>query len=149
MRATAMVAGVALVLAACGGKKDAATTTETTTPPPAAVTGTTHEIQMVAEGANTFKFVPENTTIKAGDVIVFKSVSGIQHNVSFVKDSLPAGGEAFLATAIKDGADALSTAMINEGQSATINFTGAPAGTYHFFCLPHAPMNMRGSITVQ
>ena len=26
---------------------------------------------------------------------------------------------------------------------------GLPAGVYHFFCIPHAPMNMRGSITVQ
>lgn len=150
MRATAMVAGAALILAACGGKKDATTTTETTTPPPAAVgTGVVHEITMVQEGANGFKFVPENTVIKAGDAVVFKGVSGIQHNVSFIKDSIPPGAEAFFAGAIKDGTDALSTAMVADGQSTQISFVGAPAGIYHFFCVPHAPMNMRGSITVQ
>src|SRR5450755_744212 len=123
MRATAMVAGVALMVAACGGKKDAGA--DTTTPPaaPAAApsaTGTTHEIQMVTEGPNTFKFVPENTTIKVGDVVVFKSVSGTSHDVAFIEDSIPPGAKAVLTAAITGGPQDMATEMTNEGQSVTV-----------------------------
>ncbi len=155
MRAIAMVTGAALILAACGGgeKKDAGTT-----PPAAGATdtsnkmaagGTVHEIQMVSESATSFKFVPENTVIKAGDQVVFKGVSGTAHDVAFIDDSIPAGAKAVLTAAVTGGPQDMSTPMIADGQSVTVSFAGAPAGDYHFFCIPHAPMNMRGSITVQ
>jgi plastocyanin len=149
-----MVAGAALILAACGGGKKDAGAADTTTPPAApaggmAAGGTVHEIQMVTEGANTFKFVPENTVIKAGDQVVFKGVSGIAHDVAFVEDSIPPGAKAVLTAAVTGGPQDMATTMINDGQSATVSFAGAPAGVYHFYCIPHMAMNMRGSITVQ
>jgi plastocyanin len=149
MRATAMVAGAALMVAACGGKKDAASSAGANTPAAAATTGTTHDIQMVAEGASSFKFVPENTTIKSGDIVVFKSVSGITHDVAFIADSIPPGASAVLTAAMKGGPMDMATDMIPEGQSVSVSFAGAPAGVYHMYCIPHAPMGMRGSITVQ
>jgi len=33
-------------------------------------------------------------------------------------------------------------------QKYTINFTGAPEGTYDFFCLPHQALGMKGTIIV-
>lgn len=151
MRATAMVAGAALMVAACGGKKDAGSTDATTQPPAAAATtgGTTYTIEMVTDGPTSFKFVPENTIIKAGDVVVFKGVSGIAHDVAFIADSIPPGAKAVLTAAIKDGPQDMATAMIADGQSVSVSFAGAPVGIYHFYCIPHAPMNMRGTITVQ
>ena len=153
MRATAMVAGAALMVAACGGKKEPApadSTTPAAAPAGAATTGgTTYTIEMVQIDANTLKFKPENTTIKAGDVVVFKSVSGLSHDVAFIEDSIPPGAKAMLTAAVTGGPQDMATAMIPEGQSASVSFAGAPAGVYHFYCIPHAPMNMRGTITVQ
>ena len=153
MRATAMVAGAALMVAACGGKKDAAPPADANTPAAAptaaATTGTSHEIQMVQQGPTSFKFVPENTTIKAGDQVVFKGVSGVAHDVAFIDDSIPAAAKAVLTAAITGGPQDMATAMVNDGQSVTVSFAGAPVGVYHFYCIPHAPMGMRGSITVQ
>ena len=138
------------MLAACGGKKEAATPPAGENAPAAApATGATHEIQMVQQGANSFKFVPENTTIKAGDIVVFKSVSGITHDVAFIADSIPPGAVPILTAAIKGGPMDMATDMIPEGQSVSVSFAGAPVGIYHFYCIPHAPMGMRGSITVQ
>lgn len=154
MRVTAMVAGAALLVAACGGKKEggAAATDSTTAPTAAAAaptTGATHEIDMVMESPTSYKFVPENTTIKAGDVVVFKSVSGQMHDVAFIADSIPPGAAAMLTTAVSGGPQPMATDMIPEGSSVTVSFAGAPTGVYHMYCIPHAAFGMRGSITVQ
>ena len=76
MRVTSMVAGLAIVLAACGGEKKPETQTTTTTPEqpaaapaaaPAAGGGATHDVNMMLEGS-TYKFDPSDLTIKVGDV---------------------------------------------------------------------------------
>ena len=36
-----------------------------------------------------------------------------------------------------------------QGESYTVSFAGAPAGTYAFTCLPHMATGMHGKITVQ
>jgi plastocyanin len=152
MRVSPIVAGLALVVAACGGTKGATSgdsnkvaVAPTTAP---AATGTNHDIQMVQDGANGYKFMPDTLTIKAGDQVTFKGVSGNGHDVSFIADSIPPGAKDILNAAITDKSSDLSTAMIADNQSVTISFAGAPAGDYHFFCIPHAPMGMRGKITV-
>ena len=154
MRVPAIALGVALLVAACGGEKKAGTPAESTAAaPPAApaaapATGATHVIQMVAQGTNVFKFIPDNVTIKAGDAVVFKGVSGSAHDVAFVADSIPAGADKILNAAIQDKPQDLATKMISDGDSVVISFAGAPAGVYKFYCIPHMAMNMRGSITV-
>ena len=154
MRVPAMLAAVAMVLAACSGDKKADDTTNDTTPtaavpaPPAAGTGTTHEVQMVQEGAE-YKFLPANLTIKQGDVVVFKSVSGSLHNVEFYADSIPAGADVVLNANIPNRQGPLASELVDAGQSVTISFAGAPVGEYRFKCLPHEAMGMKGMITVQ
>lgn len=155
MRFSAMVAGAALFVAACGGSKDGAPkaeapSTAAATPPAAAGTGNTVTIEMVTgTAANTFKFVPENVIIKAGDVVVFKGVTGSAHDVAFDKDSIPPGAAAFLTAAVKGGPQDMSTEMISDGSSVSVSFAGAPAGKYKIYCIPHQAMGMKGSITVQ
>lgn len=154
MRVSAMVAGAALLVAACGGKgggsadtnKVAAPSTAATTP---TATGTTHEVSMIMVNPTTYKFDPENITIKAGDIVTFKGVSGTAHNVAFDKDSIPPGAAAVLDPQMKDGPQPLSTNMVADGSSVSISFAGAPTGTYKIFCIPHLPMGMKGTITVQ
>lgn len=151
MRFTAIVAGVAVVLAACGGEKkaDTAPTDTVAAAPAAAAAGARHEVQMVQEGT-TYKFVPADLSIKAGDVVVFKNVSGGPHNVQFKTDSIPAGAQAILDAAIADKMGPLSSALIAApGDSLVVSFAGAPVGDYFFTCTPHMAMNMHGKITVQ
>jgi hypothetical protein len=43
----------------------------------------------------------------------------------------------------------LSSSMFTQAnQTYSINFTGAPEGTYDFFCLPHQALGMKGTIIV-
>jgi plastocyanin len=158
MRVTSMVAGLALVVAACGGEK-AADNQATTTPPadaaaPAAggaqaATGATHDVNMVLEGTS-YKFDPANTTVKAGDVVRFHNKSGGPHNVSFWADSIPAGAADPLKAGMADQMAPLEGPLLTEPDAVyKVSFAGTPSGDYKFSCLPHLALGMKGKITVQ
>jgi plastocyanin len=158
------LAASALVLGACGGGDTAATDTAATTTPDAAapaaapaagaasaaaVTGTIHEIRMVGD-AQGFRFEPANVTVAPGDGVKFIMVSGAPHNVAFenVADAAKAQLDANIPAADKQG-ELATRYFTNPNEETIISFANIPAGTYNFVCVPHAPMNMRGAITVQ
>src|ERR671917_1258838 len=108
MRNSSLVAGLAIVLAACGGgdnrgtadqqagsdQSGAPAATTDTAGTPAATTptaaGATHNVNMVLEGSS-YKYVPEQLTVGANDVIRYHNKSGGPHNVAFWADSIPSG----------------------------------------------------------
>ena len=159
MRVTSMAAGLAFVLAACGGGEQKAGEQQTTATPeqpaPAAAapapagTGATHDVNMVLEGS-TYKYVPDQLTIKSGDVIRFHNVSGGPHNVSFWTDSIPAGAADALKGGMPDQMAPLEGPLLTEVNAVyTVTFANAPAGEYKYYCLPHLALGMKGKVTVQ
>ncbi|HET7240238.1 MAG TPA: plastocyanin/azurin family copper-binding protein [Gemmatimonadales bacterium] len=158
MRVTSMLAGLAIVLAACGGEKKAEDQSTTATPEqpaaapaaaPAAGGGGTHDVMMVLEGS-TYKFDPAELTIKAGDVVNFHNKSGGPHNVSFWADSIPAGGADVLKGTMPDQMAPLEGPLLTEQDAVyKVSFAGAPTGDYKFYCLPHLALGMKGKISVQ
>ena len=158
MRVTSMLAGLAFVVAACGGGEQKAEDQQTTATPdqaaPAADAapaggGTTHDVNMVLEGS-TYKYVPDQLTIKSGDVVKFHNVSGGPHNVSFWGDSIPAGAADALKAGMPDQMAPLEGSLLTEPNGVyTVNFAKAPAGEYKFYCLPHLALGMKGKLTVQ
>ena len=160
MRATHMLAGLALIMAACGGEKKAdqqqTATPEQQAPPsaaaPAAATGQTHDVDMVMEGTS-YKFVPAELTIKVGDAVRFHNKSGGPHNVSFYPDSIPSGAADPLNAGMPDTPAAKMAALqgpllTEPNSSYTVTFAGVPTGEYKFYCLPHTAFGMKGKITV-
>ncbi|HXG45010.1 MAG TPA: plastocyanin/azurin family copper-binding protein [Gemmatimonadales bacterium] len=153
MRAIPMVAGLALVVAACGGEKKtdqaAPPAQEQAAPAPAPAAGTVHEVQMDFDG-KVGAFVPSALTIKAGDIVKFIVRTGPPHNVAFDPKGIPAGAEAFLNGAMTETMGPLTGPMkVAIGDSYEINFTGAPPGVYNYHCTPHLPFGMKATITVQ
>jgi plastocyanin len=151
MRAKFLMAGLVVVLAACEKKAEtpaADTTAMAPAPAPATGTGTTHEVSMTLEGSE-YKFSPASLTIKAGDMVRFKDVSGGPHNVQFYADSIPAGAAAALDAGMPDKMGSLMSPMVETGGAYTISFAGAPVGEYKYYCLPHQAMGMKGMIIVQ
>lgn len=163
MRIATLVAGLAVVLAACGGEQktdDQATPPADQTAAPApeggaaapAAGGTTHDVDMVLDGS-AYKYVPDKLTIKAGDVVRFHSKSGGAHNVQFYPDSIPAnvpGPIKSLAVAPPEkGGSIASESMKTEGETYELSFAGAPTGEYKYFCAPHHALGMKAAITVQ
>jgi len=151
MRATTMVAGMALALVACGGKGEQKAADQAAAPAaqPAAPAGASHEVDMEFDG-KAAKFVPAELTIKSGDVVKWVVKSGPPHNVAFYPDSIPAGAADVLNKAMTETIAPLSGPMkIAIGDAYEISFAGAPAGDYKYFCTPHLPFGMHGKITVQ
>jgi plastocyanin len=159
MRVTSMLAGLAFVLAACGGGEQKADDQQTTATPdqaaPAAgdaapaAGGTTHDVNMVLEGSS-YKYVPDQLTIKSGDVVRFHNVSGGPHNVSFWADSIPGGAADALKAGMPDQMAPLEGSLLTEVNAVySVNFANAPAGEYKFYCLPHLALGMKGKLTVQ
>ena len=104
---------------------------------------------MVLEGS-TYKFVPDQLTIKSGDVVHFHNKSGGPHNVSFWADSIPAGAADELKAGMPDQMAPLEGPLLTEPDARLQgHFAGAPAGEYKFYCLPHLALGMHGKITVQ
>ena len=152
MRNVSKLAGLALLLAACGGGEpasEAPAAAPEVAPAPGA-TGATHDVNMVQEGA-LYLFVPAELTIAAGDAINFHNVSGGPHNVQFFPDSIPAGSaEALDAGMPGDKLGPLSGPLLAEPNAVySITFVGTPAGEYKFTCLPHMALGMHGKVTVQ
>lgn len=160
MRVISMVAGLAIVLAACGGEKKAADqgsmTADSAAAPanaaPAAAPaggGANHDVNMVLNGAK-YEFEPSELTIKTGDQVTFHNKSGGPHNVSFWGDSIPKGADATLKSAMADQMAPLEGPLLTEQDGMyKISFAGAPTGDYKFYCLPHLALGMHGKITVQ
>jgi plastocyanin len=163
MRVTSMLAGLAFVLAACGGGEKAGEQQSTTTQDQAAPAGdaapsgqaapaaggTTHDVNMVLEGSS-YKYVPDQLTIKSGDVVRFHNVSGGPHNVSFWADSIPAGAADALKAGMPDQMAPLEGSLLTEPNAVyTVNFANAPAGEYKYYCLPHLALGMKARISVQ
>ena len=156
MRVTSMFAGLAVALAACGGGEQKTDGQQATTPDqqaPAAgapaATGTTHNVDMVLEGSS-YKFVPAELTIKSGDVVNFHNKNGFPHNVSFWQDSIPSGAAEVLKAGMPDQMAPLEGSLLTEPNAIyTVNFAGAPAGEYKYYCLPHLALGMKGKLKVE
>jgi plastocyanin len=157
MRVIPLMAALATVLAACGGEKKTSEQTTTTTPEqqapaPAAAPaapGATHDVNMVLEGGQ-YKYVPDNLTIKSGDVVQFHNKSGGPHNVSFWPDSIPSGAADALKAGMPDQMSPLQSNLLTEQDAVyKVSFGNAPKGDYRFYCLPHLALKMHGKITVQ
>jgi plastocyanin len=165
MRVISMLAGLAFVLAACGGEQKTDDQQTTATPDQAAPAagdaapaagdaapaagGTTHDVNMVLEGSS-YKYVPNELTIKSGDVVRFHNVSGGPHNVSFWADSIPGGAADVLKAGMPDQMAPLEGSLLTEVNAVySVNFAKAPAGEYKFYCLPHLALGMKGKLTVQ
>jgi plastocyanin len=157
MRVTSMAAGLALLAAACGGGEQKAGEEQQTTATPEqqapaaapAAGGATHDVNMVLEGSS-YKYVPEQLTIKSGDQVRFINVSGGPHNVSFWADSIPSGAADPLKAGMPDQMAPLEGQLLTEPNAVyTVNFANVPTGEYKYYCLPHLALGMKAKITVQ
>jgi plastocyanin len=153
MRMTSMVAGLAIVLAACGGEKKAseqpAAAPDAGAPAaaPASAQGATHDVNMVLEGSN-YKYVPNELSVGPNDVLRFHNKSGGPHNVSFWADSIPSGAAAHIV--LPDPMAPLSSKLVvAPDEVIELKLNDAPKGEYKFYCTPHLALGMKGKLEVK
>ena len=160
MRFTQFSTLVAFAVVACGGEKksaasqaEAATLAPANTPAAAATAqpaGAVVEVKMTGNGTSAAAFEPAKLTIKTGTTVRFINVSGGPHDVAFYGDSIPKGA----AEALKKGmpnpmSDLTGPFLTQPNEKYDVSFTGAPAGLYKGYCLPHVALGMHIAITVQ
>jgi plastocyanin len=157
MRMTSMVAGLAIVLAACGGEKQgsdqqAATPDQEAAPgAPAASTpaaaGATHDVNMVLEGSQ-YKYVPDQLSVGKNDVIRYHNKSGGPHNVAFWTDSIPAGAASSIVVP-EPMAPLSSKLVVAPDEVIEVKLNNAPSGEYKYYCTPHLALGMKAKLTVK
>lgn len=146
------------VVASNAAVAPAPATTPATDPaadPAAAVTGQTHEVQMVLENGQ-YKYVPDKITAKVGDAVKFINVSGFPHNISFKPEQIADDVEATLAQNMPANAygmakmgPTIGPLLTQANQTYTVSLAGMKAGEYPFVCTPHEAMGMKGTLTIQ
>jgi plastocyanin len=109
-----------------------------------------HEIRMVADGKEEFRFMPASVSARRGDVLLFRAVRGGPHSVVFEAKELSAQAREQLNAALPRRAGDLSSPLLTEGSEYRIVVPdGLAAGTYRFYCLPHRAYDMRGEVSVR
>lgn len=162
MQMNSMVAGLAMIFAACGGEQKAGDQQGTTAAPeqpaagaeaPAANapsgggTGKTHDVNMVLEGSS-YKYVPEQLTVGSNDLIRYHNKSGGPHNVAFWPDSIPSGAAS--AISVTDPMAPLSSKLaVAADEIIEVRLNKAPAGEYKYYCTPHLALGMKAKLTVK
>jgi len=153
MRMTSLVAGLAMVLAACGGEKKSsdqpAAAPEQPGAPAATSTaaGATHDVNMVLEGSN-YKYVPAELTVGPNDVVRYHNKSGGPHNVAFWADSIPSGAASHIV--LTDPMAPLSSKLaVAPDEVIELKLNDAPKGEYKFYCTPHLALGMKGKLNVK
>jgi plastocyanin len=154
MRMTSMVAGLAIVLAACGGDKPSTDQQQAApgeTPAPAAATptaaGATHDVNMVLEGSQ-YKYVPDQLSVGPNDLIRYHNKSGGPHNVAFWADSIPAGAASAISVP-EPMAPLSSKLVVAPDEIIEVKLNNAPAGEYKYYCTPHLALGMKAKLTVK
>jgi plastocyanin len=111
----------------------------------------THEIRMEAHAKRgEYLFSPARIVAQAGDVLVFRTVSGAPHSVVFEAAGLSGPAhEALNAAMPRRSADLSSPLLTRNGDEYRVTVPDLPPGTYRFFCLPHRAYDMRGELMVR
>jgi plastocyanin len=119
--------------------------------PPVARAQKVHEIRLeVNRKDETYRFSPEKLSVRPGDVLLSKAVSGLPHNVVFEASGLsPAARGALNAALPRRTADLTGPPMTQPGAEYRVVIPNLAPGTYRFFCLPHRAYDERGEFTVR
>ena len=112
---------ITLMLAACATPSATVATQQLSTEAPAAQADSTVKISLV-----NFSFSPKELTIKKGTTITWTNEDSAVHTVTSDTDVFDSG---------------------NLAKGDTFSYTFDTAGTFPYYCIPHAA-NMKGTIVV-
>jgi len=103
-------------------------------------------------GMSTVDFRPTALTVEVGQTVVWRNTSKQGHTVTAYEEGLPEGA-AFFATGDFDSQDAAEdgwTSGLNGRLSSgqTFEHTFEVPGNYGYYCIPHEPSGMVGTVEV-
>lgn len=131
--------------AATGTPSENGTTNETPQPQSPTPGGRTHTVDMNDDA----EFVPDELTIAPGDTVVWENVGTVLHSVTAYEDNIP-DEAAFISSGGYESEEAAreNNASGDIAGRESFEHTFEVLGSYEYFCLPHEPVGMIGSIEV-
>ena len=118
--------------------------------PAAAQAQRVHEVRIEADpGKEVYRFSPSRVTARAGDVVLFRAVTGTPHSIVFEGGKLTGGArEALNGAMTRRSGDLSSPLLTPDGAEYRITVPSLPPGTYEFYCLPHRAYDERGELQI-
>jgi plastocyanin len=118
--------------------------------PAAAHAQRVHEVRVEANPAREmYRFSPNRVTVRPGDVVLFRAVSGTPHSIVFEGAKLSgAAREALNGAMGRRSGDLSSPLLAPDGAEYRVTVPALAPGTYEFFCLPHRAYDERGLLQV-
>lgn len=103
--------------------------------------------EVTVQMTDQLRFSPADLTIALGQTVTWINASAMPHTATDdpAQNPVPSAHPEFVQ--LPDGADAWDSGLLQPGESYSHTFD--VAGTYHYFCLPHALSGMLGTITVE
>lgn len=137
------VAGLAVLLRACGGAANPAPRVATGTPPrgPAspAASGVAGPVVVMTDQ---LKFVPDKLTVRVGETVTWQNSGSVAHTVT----ADPAKAQNKAHVKLPAGAEPWDSGILTGGQSWSRRFD--VPGEYAYFCIPHEANGMVATLTV-
>lgn len=102
-------------------------------------------------GMSSTAFLPRRAKTRVGESVVWGNSSSRTHTVTAYSDDIPESAEYFASGEFENERAAREGWMDGSGGIApgeTYEHTFRVEGTYRYFCIPHEPAGMVGSIEV-
>lgn len=116
---------------------------------PAPITGRLYTVTMAGD-ARSYRFEPSHLSLKVGDGIEFRPVSGFPHNISLGESARTDQEARFDANMSGEKMGTASSRMLSHpGESVKLSFGGVRPGTYQIICQVHLAMGMVLRVTVE
>lgn len=106
-------------------------------------------------GMQSNAFVPDTIEIPVGQAVVWENTGSRNHTVTAYEDSLPEGADYFASggyTSEQEARDSWSKQVEGGGTvrpSDRYSYTFEVPGKYPYFCIPHEPAGMVGTVVVK
>lgn len=103
-------------------------------------------------GMSSTAFLPRKYEVRVGEPVVWGNSSSRAHTVTAYADGIPDGAEYFASGGFDSESTAREGWIDGKGGIApgeTYRHTFETADTYRYFCIPHEPAGMVGTIVVE
>ncbi|PSP63906.1 hypothetical protein BRC77_05375 [Halobacteriales archaeon QH_8_64_26] len=97
-------------------------------------------------------YEPKRIQVEAGTTVTFENIGNVSHTVTAYEDKLPEGAEYFASGGFDSEQVARNAWFGKAGGVISSNETYEQAfevpGRYEYFCIPHEPAGMVGTVVV-
>lgn len=103
-------------------------------------------------GMSSSAFLPRQYETRVGEPVVWGNSSSRAHTVTAYADRIPEGATYFASGGFENERAAREGWMDGTGgiqPGETYSHTFRVDGTFHYFCIPHEPAGMRGTVVVR